>query len=459
MIGRSSRRYLVAAAIENFREKNLRRAAHSARPAAMVGSVRAMLSSVNGETRFFTAANNRRLLLLLASRRRTVRAMTLPILHASWLLGASLFFQVAARAADLVLPSTNYVIIAPNPGILLERQRHLEWSARMFETLLGMRPPMGRVTFSDAPAGAQVNADGSAAALVNAFPLTRQPPAPDGTVWNLSWFALEMTAAGPGNANFSVLTHEAAHLQLIFTANFHSAQTLKARFNGYGSFLPDWLDEAVAVFHEPDALRASRRSRFRVRERIPFPAFFTMEHPGRTGTSEVMKIRANSAEEARKKVAAFQASQEAALKASNKAMTDTGASVEAFYNQALAVSEYLVDRGGLPFFRFVLIEQNNGRKMDDILRAWPKRQRQITAERSAVERAAGSKPPLSAVTKGDPAGPRPPRANAIAGVLVRPGEALNPMPPSVGALEADFVEWVRIKYPRYAFPFTPFPGN
>jgi hypothetical protein len=48
-------------------------------------------------------------------------------------------------------------------------------------------------------------------------------------------------------------------------------------------------------------------------------------------------------------------------------------------------------------------------------------------------------------------------ATKIAGVLVRPGEAVNRMPPSVDLLEMDFERWVQNNYPRYQPNLPRFP--
>jgi hypothetical protein len=372
---------------------------------------------------------------------------------------ALLLFTSTALAAEVAIPSTNYVVIAPTPALALERQRQLEWSARVFETLMGMRPPRGRVTLTDTPSGSVVGAAGTSTALVNTFPLTPQPPAADGTVWNLSWFARERGGSARNTADFSVLTHEAAHLQLIFTVNFHSSDALKKRFNGYGSFLPDWLDEAVAVYHEPDALRRGRRERFKLSTHIPLRTFFTMNHPGEAGGAQVIEIEAKTPEEAQRKLAEFRDSQHDNLRTSAEALTKDPVSVDEFYTQSLAVIEYLAARGGAPFFRFVLVQQNYGFFMDDILRDWQNRQKEIVSQRAEIESAASKTAKPLPVAKDDPAGPRPPRANSIAGVLVRPGEPVNPMPASVEVLEADFVRWIEQNYPNYRPNLPPYPSK
>ena len=388
-----------------------------------------------------------------------VRPLISMKLHPTFCGALALGCWLSTAAAEVIVLSTNYAIVAPEPAVALQRQRELEWSARIFETLLGIRPPSGRVTLSDAPANSLINSAGSVASLVNTFPLTPQPPAADGTVWNLGWYAREPRTPLLGGPGLSALTHEAAHLQLTYAVNFHSAATLQARYNGYGSFLPDWLDEAVAVFHEPDALKAARRSRFKLSTHVPLKRFFVMPHPGETGRAQVVRIEASTPEEVQQKIAAFTATQRDTLTATADKLVKDSVSVDAFYSEALAVIEYLTARGGLPFFRHVVVQQNYDKSMEEILRTWPAKLSEIEAQRSAVERAAAAKPPLRGPVEGDPAGPRPPRANTIAGVLVRPGEALHAMPGNLDALDADFAGWVRKNYPRYRAPLAPYPAN
>lgn len=361
--------------------------------------------------------------------------------------------------ADVTVTSTNYVIVGPSKENMAARQAELEWSARVFETLTGMRPPRGRIVLTENPTGSVMSLSGDAAALVNAIPMSPQPPAADGSVWNLSWFANERAKTGRG-ANFNALTHEAAHLQLVLTVNFYASPELKAAFNGYGSFLPDWLDEAVAVYHEPDELKRARRERFNPATRIPFRTFFTMSHPGTPSAPQVISIEAATPEEARKKFAAFKQSQHAALRQTAEALKADAVSVDLFYSQSLAVIEYLIARGGFPFFRFVLVGQNLGKTMDQILFEWRGKHQQIAQQRAAVESAAAkrSAPPRK-LEPGDPAGPPPPRANKIAGVLVRKGEVANPMPPSADVMELDFVNWIEKNYPKYRPSLPPYPSK
>jgi hypothetical protein len=360
--------------------------------------------------------------------------------------------------AEVAVQSTNYVIVAPTLTQLNERQRQLEWSARIFETLMGIKAPRGRVTLTATPVGSAMAQGGTAAALMNAFPLTPQPAAPDGTYWNLAWFANESAAASRLDRIDTALTHEAAHLQLIYAVNFKVADHLRTNFNGYGSFLPDWLDEAVAVFHEPDSTRAERRKRFKLSRRIPLRTFFAMHHPGSTGTSQIIQVEAGTPEEMRKRVEAYQASQQQNIAATAEMLADDVITATKFYTQALAVIEYLTARGGYPFFRYVVVQQAYGKQMDQILREWFVKQREIVSRRGSIERAAAARPAQSwPVVKGDPAGPMPPWPNSIGGVLVRPGEAVNPMPLTIESMDDDFEIWVKANYPKYRPNLPPFP--
>ncbi len=369
----------------------------------------------------------------------------------------ALFVHAFPAGAEVSVASTNYVIVGPTANVIPPRRAELEWSARVFETLMGVRPPRGRIVLSDSPNGSAVSRSGEAAALVNTVPLTRQPPAADGSVWNLSWFLNVRTKNGNGPA-FNALTHEAAHLQLVLTVNFNASDRLKAAYNGYGSFLPDWLDEAVAVYHEPDSLKRVRRERFNPAVRIPLRTFFTMSHPGTPASPQVISIEAATQEEAQRKFATFRQSQQSALQETAEAMKADPIAVDRFYSEALAAIEYFTARGGLPFFRFVVVGQDAGKTIEEILVEWRSKVKEILEQRGAVEEEAAKHPaPARKLAAGDPAGPPPPRANKIAGVLVRPGEAVNAMPSSLDLLEADFVNWVTKNYPRYRTPLPPYP--
>jgi hypothetical protein len=81
---------------------------------------------------------------------------------------AAFFVIVSALRAEVAVQSTNYVIIAPSVPLLDERQRQLEWSARIFETLMGIKAPRGRVTLTPKPAGSAKAEGGAATALMNA---------------------------------------------------------------------------------------------------------------------------------------------------------------------------------------------------------------------------------------------------------------------------------------------------
>ena len=364
-----------------------------------------------------------------------------------------------SAAAEVTIASTNYVIVAAAADGIPQRRAQLEWSARVFETLMGVRPPRGRVVLTDTPSGSVLSMSGETAALVNTIPLTPQPPAADGSVWNLSWFANEDTKNRRGPA-FSAMTHEAAHMQLVMTVNFRASPGVKAAFNGYGSYLPDWLDEAVAVYHEPESLKRTRRERFNPLARIPLRTFFIMSHPGSPSSPQVISIEAKTPEEARKKFAAFKQSQHAALRQTAESLRADAVSVDLFYSEALAVIEYMTARGGLPFFRFMLVGQNSGKTLDQILFEWRTKNQDIAQERPAIEREAAKRvPPPRKLEPGDPAGAPPPYANKIAGVLVRPGEAVNEMPSSLEVMEADFVNWIAKNYPKYRAPLPPYPSE
>ena len=76
------------------------------------------------------------------------------------------------------------------------------------------------------------------------------------------------------------LTHELGHLW--FMSAFKPLGEDDGGGHGYGSWAPDWLDEASAVLLENDALTTSRREAFKTmpdEDFYPLGTFLTMEHP------------------------------------------------------------------------------------------------------------------------------------------------------------------------------------
>lgn len=164
--------------------------------------------------------------------------------------------------------------------------RHIESEVEAARTavarLLGLDPPKGVVvdtTLADLP---------EFAARLRRYPWHLTWPVVDSPVDGNS--AADRPAAGlarnEGGAvqwpERSILRHEVAHA-LARTGSPEHART--GSEGGYGTDLPDWLDELPAIFAEDEKLSNRRRALWqsfcRRHGRLPFPLsrFFAMEHP------------------------------------------------------------------------------------------------------------------------------------------------------------------------------------
>jgi len=358
--------------------------------------------------------------------------------------------SAALRGESVKTETRHYDIVAPTKAIAERRGRQLEWSAWVFTNLFAVAPHRGTVTLSDQPGGAGVIRPkfGVGGAVVQ----TRIGGPEDN--WELQWFVKPPDPRhAPGtNNDYDALTHEAAHLQLIYLTNAEATDEMKAKFNGYGGFVADWLDEAVAVYHEPEQMKKQRRQRLRA-QMIPMREFFVMSHPlfaddrqaaqvkGQGGVALDHEHTLGDLDEVAK-----DGQVDAEDIARGRVDREKLRQIDQFYTQALAVMEYMVATGGKPFIRFLVREQARGASMDEVLKRWQVHQREVeslqTRARRTITRPAPEKHDHPRRTKLE-------SAEDFAGVPVRLDEKVGAMPATVEALEADFNQWVRRHYPKY----------
>lgn len=154
------------------------------------------------------------------------------------------------------------------------------------------RAAVSQLLVLDPPRGAVV--DTALASLPEvAARLARYP-------WRLAWPVLDSRVGGIGAADradpgqvmndagrvdwseHAVLRHEVAH---ALARTGRSGGKGKRSQRGYGTELPDWLDELPAIFAEDESLSRRRRALWhgfcKRSGRLPFslPSFFAMEHP------------------------------------------------------------------------------------------------------------------------------------------------------------------------------------
>jgi len=173
-----------------------------------------------------------------------------------------------------------------------------------------------------------------------------------------------LDARGQGPAEYAadpwleVLPHEIAHV-LLAARFFGTGLKAAAENGGYGTPLPDWVDEGVAIWAEPPASRRGRlrEARALITERQSLRAILTGSHPA-LSNAQVM------------------------------AMRDGGVPPEdpdlfAFYPQALAVLAFIHDAGGAPATLELVIRLKRedpvaavvglpglGRSFEDVEDAW-----------------------------------------------------------------------------------------
>ncbi|MBI4617719.1 MAG: hypothetical protein HY720_29170 [Planctomycetes bacterium] len=244
------------------------------------------------------------------------------------------------------LKSDNFDVYADDPAKAKEKAAQLEEAARTFQRVFGVRPPRGAVHLgANALSGGGMSGMGGGGATK-----------PGEAVWTLPWpddmgnllknlpqgtqLPQGMSGTGGMESQMDALTHEAAHLMFLHHVNPGCIAALQQNFNGYGSFLPDWIDEAVAVYHEPESMKATRRQQMKelVDQHIPLSRFFTMNHPigahgpgaGGAGGIDPADLQ---------------------KKLQELSQGGVGGEANLFYVQSLSVFEFMLEAGGPTFVR------------------------------------------------------------------------------------------------------------
>lgn len=114
----------------------------------------------------------------------------------------------------------------------------------------------------------------------------------NGAMWTFQWpesmggFPGAPGGAGggmPGGDDMDPFTHELGHMILVHHVNDACVDSLKKSFNGYGSYLKDWLDECFACIHEPEGIKNTRRQQIKQHvqqgDYIKLRELFEMNHP------------------------------------------------------------------------------------------------------------------------------------------------------------------------------------
>ncbi len=212
----------------------------------------------------------------------------------------------------------HFDLYATSDEIANEHGKKLKTACKRFYSVFGKHHKRGAIGIETAPG---------------------KPDRDDNAKWYFPW------DPNKGGAKRGIMakafTHEVGHIMFLKTFNEGCSKEVKKNHNNYGSYLPDWIDEAIAVYLEPEDLRKQRYRRFQKNfqnKKIPLKKLFTMNHPkiGKGGRPK------------RKK--------------GNKSK------VQAFYTGTLSVLEFLLDVEGNSFVQEMVSMLQKGKPMKEILR-------------------------------------------------------------------------------------------
>ncbi len=172
----------------------------------------------------------------------------------------------------------------------------------------------------------------------------------------LSAAAVEQLVSRASLSTGDVLPHEIGHS--LYQARFWPGQTADGSLH-YATPAPDWLDEAAAILMEPSPMLAERRQQYRALLSAPSP--HVQDLPGFLQAPHPMDA-------ARRAALSGNGSSSASGLTVMVARGDTGAALAAFYQQSLALADFLVERSGrADVLGQISLALANGQSFDDWL--------------------------------------------------------------------------------------------
>lgn len=197
------------------------------------------------------------------------------------------------------------------------RSKQAEAAAKRFSTVFEKAPRGSIVLSKDKKLGGALNLEGY-------------------KTWTFPW---PETMDGP-----DPFEHELGHILFVQIVNAGCEEKLKKGFKGYGSYLPDWLDEGAALICESDDGRAGFLKSLDLGKPIPFATFFTMEHPLKDAPAGHMKPAA-AGEAAR------------------------------YYAQSLSVVQFMADQYGRDYLKHLIGVLQGGGKVEETF-SWLSKRRE-----------------------------------------------------------------------------------
>lgn len=221
-----------------------------------------------------------------------------------------------------------------------KRGKQADEVGERFAKIMGITPKRGGVVLSGP--GAPGGADGKK----------------NGARWTFNW---PESFGNFGNfprqgmsGDMDPFTHELGHMIFVEHVNDRCDESLKKNFNGYGSYVKDWLDEAFACIQEPEGMKDVRRPQIKDHvargDYIPLKKLFEMDHPmaGKKGPGDMP------------------GGEFGGLGQNLGQMTE----VNKFYVECLSVMEFLLDQYGEEFVRHVVDQHARAKNMADALKSY-----------------------------------------------------------------------------------------
>ncbi|MDQ7781112.1 MAG: hypothetical protein RDV41_15555 [Planctomycetota bacterium] len=283
--------------------------------------------------------------------------------------------------------SDHFDIYARNEDVASEREVELEKAAAQFKDLIGVEPVRGAIILEPRammPGLVKQILDGiksgGGVAPVQVAPAPIQLDAADyrrymtdGAEYVLPWCERmvdeeDVPTEGLGaqiagqvlaqiKSQVNALSHEAGHFMLMHWAEPNPDAASASEYHYGSALMPDWFDEAVAVYLEPEEMKETRRGLMKanLKQNIPFERFFTMEHPA-AGLEKELIERTNRSE--------------------STALPDGPAGLDqeagtVFYPQVLAVLEFFIELGGKEFVRKMAETFRDGGEIGEALENLP----------------------------------------------------------------------------------------
>jgi hypothetical protein len=285
---------------------------------------------------------------------------------------ATVGFAIAAAGAAFAqaeYKGKHFDVFGGDKAAVEKRGRQCDEVGERFQKIMGLKEvKRGAVTLT--PGGQGVDAK------------------KNGAVWTFQWPEAMGGFPGMGGDDMDPFTHELGHMILVHHVNDGCADSLKKSFNGYGSYLKDWLDECFACIHEPEGMKNTRRQQIKQHvqkgDYLKLRELFEMNHPiggqghgglprgGAPGGGGVPGATGRMPELPGGPPGGGGGLPGGAPGGAGAGGGGGGGLMDAnkFYVECLSVLEFLLDQYGEEFVRHVVATFQQAKNMDDALKTY-----------------------------------------------------------------------------------------